>query len=262
MDLNTNNDKASKEYWDGVWQSSKRQIVDLRNYYHYRMESIFKKFIPLYSKVLEVGCGNSKWLPYFAKYYHSEVWGIDYSKDGVELAKQNLVYQSVKGNIILGDIFTNNEIPKDYFDVVLSLGFIEHFNNAFETTELIKSFVKSQGLIITLVPNLEGWIGWLHKVIDLQVYKMHLVVDPKKLDLIHTYTGLKVVNSAEYLGVFSIGVVNFNRIRKQLPRFIDRFFWLSIQIFQQTICLPFRFTGLSPESKAFSPYIIGVYRRV
>ena len=259
--LNHNN-LAESFYWDELWSSSVHSSINLRSYYHYRLDKLFRKFIHPNSKVLEIGCGGSQWLPYLAKQYRAEVWGIDYSKTGVEVAIQNLKSQSVNGKIILGDLFKDRSLPNKYFDVVWSYGFIEHFNDPIKVIAKAYQLLNSGGIVVTLVPNLQGFIGWLHRIVDDDVYRKHVVITPEVLDKLHMDIGLEPANRASYFGIFSIGVVNFNKVRKSFPNTIDGLFWSSIQIGQQLVCLPFRLLGIESESRLFSPYIIGAYRRL
>lgn len=209
---------------------------------------------------MEVGCGGSVWLPYFGKYLKCEVWGIDYSESGVSLALRNLEAEGVSGTIIMGNLFDNQELPKRFFNIVWSSGFIEHFKDTRYAVGKLSKFLKPGGVIITLVPNLGGVVGRFHKVVDRVVYDTHIKIDPQILDAVHTNAGLEAVVSARYLGVFSIGVVNFNRFRALLPRCVDALFWAGVLGIQQSICLPCRILDFHPETKFFSPWIIGAYR--
>jgi len=59
-----------------------------------------------YKTFIEIGCGSSGWLPYFAKKYGLLVSGLDYSEVGCRLAEENLKMQNIQyGEIICKDIF-------------------------------------------------------------------------------------------------------------------------------------------------------------
>jgi SAM-dependent methyltransferase len=257
-----NNDLGGSSYWDELWSVTVNHPINLGSYYHYRLDKFFNKFILRNSKVLEIGCGGSQWLPYFAKEYQAEVWGIDYSKTGVDLVRVNLKTQNVNGKIILGDIFTNKDLPNKYFDIVYSYGFIEHFSNPQKVLNRMTQLLNRGGVIITLIPNLQGFIGWLHRIVDADVYNKHVVITPKKLDEAHIDCGLETAKQASYFGIFSIGVVNFNRVRKSFSHTIDRLLWFLIQATQQLVCFPFRLFGIEFESRLLSPYIIGAYKHL
>ena len=65
----------------------------------------------------------------FAKDLGAEVWGFDFAPAGVSSAQAALRRVGKKGTIVQADLFAENPIPTDYFDVVFSGGFIEHFED-------------------------------------------------------------------------------------------------------------------------------------
>ena len=82
---------------------------------------IFEK-IPVQemSKVLEVGCSNGRWLRWFHRTYNCEVWGLDKERAGSEGS----------GDVIrftMGDAL-NMPYRDNSFDVVFSMGLVEHFS--------------------------------------------------------------------------------------------------------------------------------------
>jgi cyclopropane fatty-acyl-phospholipid synthase-like methyltransferase len=90
--LSSNVDKAGENYWSEVWERSTLPDpldIDSKslNSYPYRIldklfRDIFKDIDTKGKKLLEIGCGNSVLLPYLAKEFGFEIYGIDYSKKG------------------------------------------------------------------------------------------------------------------------------------------------------------------------------------
>lgn len=254
-------DLAGRTTWDDIWRRESARTADLRSYYDARISALFDAHVATGSRVLEVGCGGSVWLPLLAHRKRCEVWGIDYSRRGVELARANLERAGASGTIVLGDALADNDVPMDHFDVLWSYGVVEHFDDVEAVVRRLAKHLRPGGLMITLVPNLAGAIGWLHRVVDPEIYAGHMRLLPEDLDRAHLDAGLAVEGAARYYGVFSIGVVNFNRFRKRLPTLVDRLFWAAVIGTQQAACLPFRVVGKHPETRTFSPWAVGVYRR-
>src|SRR5687768_7548575 len=50
-------------------------------------------------QLLEIGCGGSRWLPYFAVEHGLKVTGVDYAPLGCALARRVLDKEGVKGEI-------------------------------------------------------------------------------------------------------------------------------------------------------------------
>ena len=71
-------------------------------------------------RVLELGCTTGRWLRWFLEEYGSDVYGVDLEKTGLE--KMGI------GNPVLGDA-SRLPFKSDSFDVVYSIGLIEHFTN-------------------------------------------------------------------------------------------------------------------------------------
>lgn len=259
--MNQTTDLAGVGVWDSIWRREKGRRINLLSYYDDRLSRLFRRFLKPNSKILEAGCGGSVWLPFFGKYLGCEIWGVDYSPEGVELAQDILKDEGVQGRIVYGDAFHNKILPQDYFDAVWSYGLIEHFNDVGGAVEGLVSYLRPGGVMITLVPNLHGLVGRLHKLADKEIYDAHIRISPLEMDSFHRQAGLEPVLSARHFGVFSVGVVNFNRLREKLPRAMDRVVWAGVLGFQQAVCLPFRLLNMHPESSMFSPYVIGVYRR-
>lgn len=157
--------------------------------------------------IVEVGCGGSKYLPYFAKEFGFEVSGIDYSVNGCALAEKSLNLADVKGNIYNADLFDLPQQLVGTFDVAVSFGLVEHFSDTAAPISHIANLLKSGGLIITIVPNMAGICGWAQKLICRDVYDIHQLVTKDILIVAHETAGFTIVE-AGYLEFVNFGVVN------------------------------------------------------
>ncbi len=204
-------DKASEAYWSGVWEhSALNPAIDvnsrnLRQYpqraLHKMFKSAFHKLDTRGMKLIEIGCGNSAWLPYFKKEYGFDVFGIDYSEKGCIQAKKILERENVSGAIIKADAFSPGQDLIGEFDVVCSFGVVEHFDDTAKTLSAFSKYLKSGGLIITTIPNMCGVNGWLHKVMNRELYDIHVPIDKKQLAKAVGKSGLSSVNCGYYVGV-------------------------------------------------------------
>jgi 2-polyprenyl-3-methyl-5-hydroxy-6-metoxy-1,4-benzoquinol methylase len=215
--------------------------------------------VPEGARVLEIGCGGSQVLPFLARRKQAEVWGIDYSPAGLALAQKGLDAEGVAGHLHLGDALTANDVPRNFFDVVLTMGVIEHFPppGNIETTAQFASYARPEGLLITFVPNMSGLMGWLVKWLDRPLYEQHVPLDRDNLDALHYSAGLKPVQRAEYLGVFEFGVMNYVRLLERHGKQRTALIWKLGYKFQGVYLRMFPHR----ESRWFSPYVIGTYRK-
>ena len=76
--------------------------------------------------MLEVGCAPAKWLIFYAEHFGARVSGIEYSDKGARMSRDNLAAAGVEGEIDEGDFFAATPRP---YDLVASIGFIEHFDD-------------------------------------------------------------------------------------------------------------------------------------
>ena len=108
-------DKAGEEYWSKEWSNFKipdHNAITRKNSgnylqwnYHELFSRTFEGIETKRIKILEIGCGNSAWLPYFNKYWGMEVSGLDYSDEGCRKSKSILENAGVVGDIRLADMF-------------------------------------------------------------------------------------------------------------------------------------------------------------
>jgi 2-polyprenyl-3-methyl-5-hydroxy-6-metoxy-1,4-benzoquinol methylase len=259
--MENGNDLYEKDHWDSFWTFSKPKFFNKQNYYNSVMDTYFRKYVREGSVLLEVGCGGSVWLPYFKKHLGCEIWGIDYSEQGLLLSTKNLESLNLSGHIIQGDIFRENDLPDSNFDVIWSNGFIEHFNDPGVAVNAFIKYMKPDSIIITMVPNMTGLVGIIQKFVDKATYDAHKKITTKMLDNYHISKGLVAQCKAQYFGTFSIGVVNYSSIA-QKSKWLHFFITKFSSIFQQLILIPFKILNIQVNSKFFSPYVIAVYKKV
>jgi len=122
--------------------------------------------------VLEVGCAPARWLVWYAERFGARVTGIEYSPKGAELSRANLAAVGVSGEIREGDFFSG-EFGLGEFDLVVSLGFIEHFDDIAAAFDRHVAFVAPGGRLVIGMPNFRGLIGFLQRWGDPDYLKLH-----------------------------------------------------------------------------------------
>jgi len=259
-----NTNLIGAEQWNASWEAiaSPIRLRPWRDYTSWLFDRFFRDYIRRGDRVLEVGCGGSRLLPYFAKDLGAEVWGFDFAPAGVASAKAALARAGVAGTIKQGNLFGNAAVPDDYFDVVYSGGFIEHFTDTPDVVRRIARFAKpGSGVIITGVPNVGGWVGKIQKLIDPEFHSQHVYLTPELIDSAHCQAGAQPLRAAEYFGSISLGVVNYNRFLRRLPDALAMMARRSLEIPQFLATCPLWALRTKFETAALSPYLLGVYRR-
>jgi 2-polyprenyl-3-methyl-5-hydroxy-6-metoxy-1,4-benzoquinol methylase len=266
-DLKIDKKLSPQEYWDKVLAKAQLPRINNRRSYHYRvtMDFIDRHIRGTgYSTFFEVGCGSSGWLPYFAKEYGLKVSGIDYSEIGCRLAEENLKMLNISyGEIICKDLFEPNCNNGQKYDIVFSYGVIEHFDNPGEVMAIFSDFLNPGGIIITLVPNLNGLMGRMQKYFVPDIIKMHKVITRSQLQKYHENSGLENITTS-YVGTFTIAVIPLvssnrwvfteNSIQKKIGSFL-------FNAFDKTITRLFSLLRINIPSRNLSPYVLSIARR-
>lgn len=213
---------------------------------------------PKDKRLLEIGAGNSQWLPYFAKEFGFEVTGLDYSQLGCQQAQQNLAEEGVKGDVILADFFDPPETMLSTFDVVVSFGVVEHFENTQQCLSAIARFLKPGGIMFTLIPNLLGLIGKLQTILDRDTYDLHVPMDQSNLQRAHEQASLNVLD-CRYFIFSDFGVCNINNLPHESKEYALKRTLLRVIV---QLTLPFwvieEYTRILKPNRLTSPYVICV----
>jgi SAM-dependent methyltransferase len=162
-------------------------------------------------RILEVGCGGSRMLPWLAARLGAQAAGIDYSPAGCASAEAKLRIAGVPGNIILADILERPAVEPA--DLVYSLGVVEHFTDPWPVLEAMRRLLRPCGVLVTAIPNLTGLHGALTRWWQPAVFAEHRVWEPAALAAVHRRAGLSV-RSAGYAGSRSLDIVAW----EQRPR--------------------------------------------
>lgn len=215
---NTATDKASPEYWGGVWTRPVPQAVDLDeprldNHMNQLLGTLLDRhLLPARPErtLLEAGCGGSAWLPVFAKRYECQILGLDYSASGCALARETLRAAGVAGEILEADLFAPPERLLEVADIVFSQGLVEHFTPTGAIVARLADLTRPGGLVLTLVPNMHGLTGLVQRLMDARIFALHTPLSPAALALAHQDCGL-VPLECGHLGTLNLSVANHAR---------------------------------------------------
>jgi ubiquinone/menaquinone biosynthesis C-methylase UbiE len=192
--------------WD-IYIDSLVDLPNLSQYWEQDLVRQIKRNIPKNTKrVLEVGCSNGRWLRWFNREYISEVYGTDLNPTG--FTKKDV-------NFAIGDAL-NLPFKDASFDVVYSLGLLEHFIKK-EKYQILKEQVRilcDDGFVICQVPNLQLCMEffWIKYFYDYKQGYKHFKTTSKELKKYFNKLGLEMILS-DFTGCFRELSV-FRRFRK------------------------------------------------
>ena len=205
--------------------------------------------------VVEVGCAPGKWLVFYAERFGARVSGVEYSGMGAELSRANLAACGLEGAIHEEDFFAM--VPQPH-DIVLSFGFLEHFEDLAGTFARHVEFVAPGGRLVLGVPNFRGVNRAVQRLADPGYLARHntAAMSRQRLRSFGRASALELEH-LDYLGGFDPSLLRVDRTR---PRWHPRRFGPSAFAFAEA-----RWRAMSVAERVdhrwLSTYLLGVWRR-
>jgi 2-polyprenyl-3-methyl-5-hydroxy-6-metoxy-1,4-benzoquinol methylase len=175
---------ANKSFWDNYWKNlllTKNYEIDQEKdiFYnickiiqHYRKTNFIKNKTSL--KVLEIGGARGNILKNIYLFCNCKIASLDFSRVGNKFLSSNLSKENIKPyKIITADLFTYK--AKREYDIVYSLGFVEHFSQLDVILKLHLKFLKNEGVLIIGFPDLTNINGVLLKYLNKNLYEKHSI---------------------------------------------------------------------------------------
>ena len=256
-------DKAGTKYWDKIWKEKDFPKLfnlsdkSLNNYINQNFHIFFKKNLKKNKNIIELGCAGSIWPIYFNNYFSSNVSGLDYSKDGCLLSKKILKFYKVNGDIYCTDLFKPPAFLKKKYDYVVSFGLVEHYENTADCLKHCSKFLKDDGVMITFIPNMYGIPGFLQKLVDKEVFNVHIPLSKEDLEKEHQKAGLEIKSCNFFLPV-NLCAVNSGKFSNSR---IEKFFRKFLSITSKTFWIAERFGLRFQPNKILSPYLYAISKK-
>lgn len=193
-------------------------------------------------KVLEIGFAPGKQLAWIASALGAQVSGIDYSEPGVQLSNQLFGALGLKGDLRCEDVFATS-FAMGSFDVVYSLGVIEHFEDPRAIVRRHFELLRPGGTAFISIPNYGGVYGRLQGKVDPENLNLHNtnIMSPSRL------AELMPADLAESVearpgGRISAGLVSFERV---IPAVLAKAMFWGVNAAAHL--QPFMVTALAPR---------------
>lgn len=275
-----------KEHWDSIYKSKDsgdkqrslkkglRTFIEklleakyIGTYADYLLwEVICQRYVPKRegAKVLEVGSAPGGNLIRMGRRFGFIPYGVEYSDKGVEINRKLFIAHNINpDNVIRADFFSDGfqEKYRKQFDVVISMGFVEHFDNVKGVIAKHINLLKEGGYLVVSIPNLRGVNYILQRLFDKEILS---IID---LDIMQKGRFAELFDReclstlfCDYYGTFNFGVFG---VKRKSP------LWLVLtfgKILQLLLNVFFRllFGNHGAESRFFSPYLlfIGIKKQV
>jgi 2-polyprenyl-3-methyl-5-hydroxy-6-metoxy-1,4-benzoquinol methylase len=242
------------DYWEeSVWKGQRPRRLILYRDSDFELVGLLRRVAPGPSaRVLEVGAGGSRVLPYLAREAGSRTTTIDYAFGGCRLAAENFRVASARGDIVCDDFLHSSIIPGQ-FDLVYSLGLIEHFDNLPSVVRAQLNYLKPGGALFLQSPNLQGVHGRSLRRLAPALLARHRVFGPSELAEAFQQAGVKNVETG-YLGTFyfTLGADCDWIYLKNWPAPVRTLLRYSVRLANGCLSALFRVSPWHPHSRAFS----------
>jgi len=238
---------TDRDFWVNYWESKTDLSVAIPSTYLFHRQLADIVAANNVKTAIELGGFPGYYAVFLKKYLTLDVTLLDYFVHP-PITEQLLKTNGLATNdihIIETDLFKYT--PENQYDLVLSCGLIEHFNDTADIINRHIAFVKPGGTLFITLPNFKALNGWFQKNFDKENYDKHNIncMDPALLAKICKDAGLEVIQS-RYFGKFSLWLENEKQ--KSLPvRMLKKTMWLGGKLFTKVFAF---------DSKQLSPYII------
>ena len=203
--------------------------------------------------MIEIGCAPAKWVLFYAERFNARVAGVEYSAKGAALSRANLEAAGVDGVIHEADFF---ELDPEPFDLVVSLGFIEHFDDLPAAFARHVEFVAPGGRLALGVPNFRGVNRALQWLADPAYLRLHNLdaMEPALFGRLAAAHGLELEH-LRYFGGFDPALITPARSGRAPARLLAQ---AAIRA-----GLAYRRLRVADDidHRLFSCYLLGVFRR-
>jgi 2-polyprenyl-3-methyl-5-hydroxy-6-metoxy-1,4-benzoquinol methylase len=214
--MHDENRKTTQGFWDSVHEAKPRArlpsllVVTTRD-----LQRLLSAEVRPGMEVLEVGFAPGKQLAYLAAKRGVRVAGLDYSQTGVNHARELFSALGLEGDFRCEDAFQTS-FEHARFDVVYSVGVIEHFEDPREFVRLHVELARPGGTALILIPDYGGIYGKLQRHFDADNLAIHnlKIMNPESLE------ELAPRDLANDVRVFRCGRINPWQVswHKRMPR--------------------------------------------
>jgi SAM-dependent methyltransferase len=193
-------DVAGRQFWESTWSTAKPEIYP-GPIFHFA--PLMERYLPKKKglRLIELGAVPGNHLVYFSKEFGYRVCALDYLAD-MSVVRETFAINGVSDfEIVNRDLF--EFFPSEKFDVVFSIGLVEHFEDWRAIWNKHVDLLKPGGFLVIGLPNTR-YLHWLlMKLLCPSILAVHrtYLMSPKVLNKLSAQSGLDVL-FCNYLGTY------------------------------------------------------------
>jgi SAM-dependent methyltransferase len=209
--------QAAEAHWlrRGLKRLLGRRLLESMSSYdeHQIWDVLYPRHMPRPgATVVEIGSAPGEHLAKLSQTFGLVPYGIEYSDGGVEVNRAVFAAHGLPPeNVVQLDFFSDECLLRyrEHFDVVVSRGFIEHFEDPSRVVDRHLELLKPGGLLIITIPNLRGVNRALTGLFHPELIPMHNLEIMAKAPFLRLFDPAKVRTLVcAYVGTFSFYLFN------------------------------------------------------
>lgn len=218
--------QITKEEWNNKWEKHDG-ILNIKDHFYLLDEILYEYLLSIIKKPcnsIEVGCGSGRMSSFLAK-DGFDITLVDFSFKAIKIALKNMELIKKTPKAVLGDGF---KLPfkNSAFDLVVSGGVLEHFENPIPMMKEMIRVIKSNGIFFAeIVPKKT-------RLIFAFDFMMDFFKGPEPL-IEYKFSKKKIISMCEQLGlkklvVFPFGVLppRYFPFKQRIPYFLEIESWI------------------------------------
>lgn len=149
-------------YGAGQEKFQERFIEKMLDYFRKQRAKTIANHLGKRGRVLDIGCGNGKFLSFVKKQGDFEIFGVEL--EGVSAQRA----EKISGIHLKQGVLERNDFTSQSFDAITLFHVFEHLTEPKETIEVIYEILKKDGILMLSFPNIDSFQSrvfrgkWLH----------------------------------------------------------------------------------------------------
>ncbi|HBS85179.1 MAG: hypothetical protein A2W91_01705 [Bacteroidetes bacterium GWF2_38_335] len=152
----------SSYYGEQEEKFSSSKVENVLDYFRKRRAKYVSRFIRKNENVLDIGCGNGRFLGFLKKYGDFNIYGTELDGNSAARAKR------VEGLNLKVGMLEKGDFPKNNFQAITMFHVFEHLSHPVEMLDTIDEVLCPGGALVISFPNIAGLQSelfkgkWLH----------------------------------------------------------------------------------------------------
>lgn len=199
---------TDKDYWEDYYKNNKvnsKRINKIVSEYNYYWEKLIQVCTKEPKSIIEIGAYPGRYLACLAAKYNLKPTALDYNSDVSKIEACFKLFNVEDYKLIQAD-FLKFE-PEQKYDLVISNGFVEHFEDFENVMDRHCKYLAPGGAMLIMIPNKRYLRKFYSEMVDRANLKLHnlKIMDVTVFEKFAARNALNI-NVLEYFGGFNFNI--------------------------------------------------------